>query len=239
MHDERLDLTPEQRETYKLAEDEGVLRLTELGQSATIRHIFELILRLKQICNFDPAAGTSAKLERLEADLEEIAQSGRKAIVFSQWVATLEKLSRHLARFGPLEYHGRIPGERREGVIERFRREDASHVLLMTYGAGGVGLNLQMANYVFLFDRWWNPAVEDQAINRAHRIGIDAPVYVTRFLMLDTIEERIERILQEKRDLFDTIFSDAAAHQKLGLTQEELFGLFQIKCPTAPIDQAA
>ena len=167
VHDERLDLTPEQRETYKLAEDEGVLRLTELGQSATIRHIFELILRLKQICNFDPAAGTSAKLERLEADLEEIAQSGRKAIVFSQWVATLEKLSRHLARFGPLEYHGRIPGERREGVIERFRREDASHVLLMTYGAGGVGLNLQMANYVFLFDRWWNPAVEDQAINRA------------------------------------------------------------------------
>ncbi len=239
VHDEQLELTPEQRESYKLAEDEGVLRLTELGLSATIRHVFELILRLKQICNFDPAAGTSAKLERLEADLEEIAQSGRKAIVFSQWVTTIEKLSRHLARFGPLEYHGRIPTARRDGIIERFRADDSSHVLLMTYGAGGVGLNLQMANYVFLFDRWWNPAVEDQAINRAHRIGIDGPVYVTRFLMLDTIEERIERILQEKRDLFDTIFSDAAAHQKLGLTQEELFGLFQIKCPTAPIDKAA
>ncbi len=239
VHDERLELTPEQRETYKLAEDEGVLRLTELGLSATIRHVFELILRLKQICNFDPAAGTSAKLERLEADLEEIAQSGRKAIVFSQWVNTIEKLSGHLARFGPLEYHGRIPGDRRETIIERFRSDASSHVLLMTYGAGGVGLNLQMANYVFLFDRWWNPAVEDQAINRAHRIGIDGPVYVTLFLMLDTIEERIERILQEKRDLFDTIFSDAATHQKLGLTQEELFGLFQIKCPTAPIDKAA
>ncbi|MGA2797401.1 MAG: DEAD/DEAH box helicase [Thermoguttaceae bacterium] len=239
VHDEQLELTPEQRESYNLAEDEGVLRLTELGLSATIRHVFELILRLKQICNFDPAAGTSAKLERLEADLEEIAQSGRKAIVFSQWVATIEKLSGHLARFGPLEYHGRIPTARRDGIIERFRADDSSHVLLMTYGAGGLGLNLQMANYVFLFDRWWNPAVEDQAINRAHRIGIDGPVYVTRFLMLDTIEERIERILQEKRDLFDTIFSDAAAHQKLGLTQEELFGLFQIKCPTAPIDKAA
>jgi SNF2 family DNA or RNA helicase len=239
VHDDQLELTPEQRESYKLAEDEGVLRLTELGLSATIRHVFELILRLKQICNFDPAAGTSAKLERLEADLEEIAQSGRKAIVFSQWVTTIEKLSGHLARFGPLEYHGRIPTARRDGIIERFRSDDSSHVLLMTYGAGGVGLNLQMANYVFLFDRWWNPAVEDQAINRAHRIGIDGPVYVTRFLMLDTIEERIERILQEKRDLFDSIFSDAAAHQKLGLTQEELFGLFQIKCPTAPIDKAA
>ncbi|MGD0516323.1 MAG: DEAD/DEAH box helicase [Thermoguttaceae bacterium] len=239
VHDEQLDLSPEQRETYTLAEDEGVLRLTQLGMSATIRHVFELILRLKQICNFDPATGASTKLERLEADLEEIAQSGRKAIVFSQWVGAIEKLSGHLARFGPLEYHGRIPSGRRDGIIERFRSDDFSHVLLMTYGAGGVGLNLQMANYVFLFDRWWNPAVEDQAINRAHRIGIDGPVYVTRFLMLDTIEERIERILQEKRDLFDTIFSDAAAHQKLGLTQEELFGLFQIKCPTALIDKAA
>jgi SNF2 family DNA or RNA helicase len=239
VHDEQLDLTPEQRESYKLAEDDGVLRLTELGVSATIRHVFELILRLKQICNFDPATGTSTKLERLEADLEEIAQSGRKAIVFSQWVGTIEKLKGHLARFGPLEYHGRIPTNRRDGIIERFRSDDSKHVLLMTYGAGGVGLNLQMANYVFLFDRWWNPAVEDQAINRAHRIGIDGPVYVTRFLTLDTIEERIERILQEKRDLFDTIFSDAAAHQKLGLTQDELFGLFRIKCPSASIDKAA
>jgi SNF2 family DNA or RNA helicase len=230
---------PEQRETYKLAEDEGVLRLTQLGTSATIRHVFELILRLKQICNFDPATGASAKIERLEADLEEIAQSGRKAIVFSQWVDAIEKLSENLAQFGPLEYHGRIPSGQRDGIIERFRSDDSSHVLLMTYGAGGVGLNLQMANYVFLFDRWWNPAVEDQAINRAHRIGIDGPVYVTRFLMLDTIEERIERILQEKRDLFNIIFSDAAAHQKLGLTQEELFGLFQLKCPVGPIDLAA
>ena len=109
----------------------------------------------------------------------------------------------------------------------------------MSYGAGGVGLNLQFANYVFLFDRWWNPAVEDQAINRAHRIGVDGPVTVTRFLMLDTIEERIDRILQEKRELFDTIFSDAEAAASSGLTQQELFGLFQLRCPAGPIDLAA
>jgi SNF2 family DNA or RNA helicase len=239
VHDEHLDLTPQQRETYKLAEDEGVLRLTEMGASATIQHVFELVLRLKQICNFDTVTGASAKLERLEADLEEIAQSGRKAIVFSQWVTTLKQLSRHLDAFGPLEYHGGIQSRRRDAVIERFRNDDSRHVLLISYGAGGVGLNLQLANYVFLFDRWWNPAVEDQAINRAHRIGIDSPTYVTRFLMLDTIEERIDGILQAKRELFDTIFSDAAAHQKLGLTQEELFGLFQLKCPGGPIDLAA
>ena len=109
----------------------------------------------------------------------------------------------------------------------------------MSYGAGGVGLNLQFTNYVFLFDRWWNPAVEDQAINRAHRIGVDGPVHVTRFVTTDSIEERIDRILQEKRELFDTIFSDAETPRKLGLTHEELFGLFRLKCPKSPIDVAA
>ena len=93
-------------------------------------------------------------------------------------------------------------------MIASFRDDPRRHVLLMSYGAGGVGLNLQFASYVFLFDRWWNPAVEDQAINRAHRIGAAGPVTVTRFLTLDTIEERIDHILQEKRELFDTIFSD-------------------------------
>jgi SNF2 family DNA or RNA helicase len=112
-------------------------------------------------------------------------------------------------------------------------------VLLISYGAGGVGLNLQWANYVFLFDRWWNPAVEDQAINRAHRIGASSPVTVTRFLMLETIEERINRILQQKRELFDAIFSGADQHPKPGLTQAELFGLFDLKCPTGRVRFAA
>jgi SNF2 family DNA or RNA helicase len=239
VHDEPLELGPEQRESYRLAEEEGVVRLTELGEGATIQHIFELILRLKQICNFDPLTGQSAKLERVEADLEEIASSGRKAILFSQWVGAIERLSRQLGRFGPLEYHGKIPSARRDGVIQQFREDKSKHILLMSYGAGGVGLNLQFVNYVFLFDRWWNPAVEDQAINRAHRIGVDGPVNVTRFLATDTIEERIDRVLQEKRELFEVIFSGAEGRRKLSLTQEELFGLFQLRCPTGPIDLAA
>ena len=237
--DAELELTPQQRESYALAENEGVLRLASLGRSVTIQHVFELVLRLKQICNFDPATGESAKLERLEADLEEVAASGRKAIVFSQWVETLQRLAQRLARFGPLEYHGRIPAGRRDEVIRRFREDRRSHVILISYGAGGVGLNLQWANYVFLFDRWWNPAVEDQAINRAHRIGVSGPVTVSRFLTLETIEERIDRVLEEKRELFDTIFSGGGGPQKLGLTQEELFGLFRLKCPGGPIDVAA
>ena len=237
--DADLELSPSQQESYYMAEKEGVLRLTDLGESVAIQHVFELVLRLKQICNFDPVTQASSKLERLEADLEEIAQSGRKAIVFSQWVQTLTRLSDRLQRFGPLQYHGKIPPKRRDAVIRQFREDDAKHVILMSYGAGGVGLNLQFTNYVFLFDRWWNPAVEDQAINRAHRIGVSGPVTVTRFLTLDTIEERIDLILQQKRELFEMIFSGAESGRKMGLTQEELFGLFDLKGPRGPIDIAA
>ncbi|HEX6963970.1 MAG TPA: DEAD/DEAH box helicase [Lacipirellula sp.] len=236
--DAELSLTPEQWETYQRAEDDGVIRLNGMGAELTIQHVFELVLRLKQICNFDPLTDASAKLDRLEADLEECAASGRKAIVFSQWVDTIDKLRGRLARFGPLEYHGRIPATQRDGVIERFRNDPRSSVLLMSYGAGSVGLNLQFASYVFLFDRWWNPAVEDQAINRAHRIGAAGPVTVTRFLALGTIEEKIDRILAEKRELFSAIFDGSEGASRLSLSRDEIFGLFNLRFPE-PSDIAA
>jgi SNF2 family DNA or RNA helicase len=144
--DAELELTSAQRETYSLAENDGILRLTAMGDSATIQHLFELILRLKQICNFDPATGESSKLERLAADLDEIAASGQKAIVFSQWVDTLGRLNRELSSLKPLQYHGKIPMRDRDGIIEQFRTESHRHVLLMTYGTGDEGLNLQFCN---------------------------------------------------------------------------------------------
>ncbi len=231
IRDAEIELTSEQRESYRLAEEEGVLRLTQMGDGVTIQHIFELVLRLKQICNFDPATGESAKLERLTADLDEVAASGKKAIVFSQWVEALARLRLELRRYGTLEYHGRISSHRRDEVIRRFREDSRAHVLLISYGAGGVGLNLQFAQYVFLFDRWWNPAVEDQAINRAHRIGALGKVTVTRFLCVETIEQRIEEILCRKRELVDSMFTSAAPVQNLGLSQQEIFGLFRLKSP--------
>src|SRR4029453_2749141 len=94
--DANLMLSPEQTESYRLAEDEGVVHPREMKKELTIQHGFELVLRLKQICNFDPATGASSKYERLEADLEECAASGRKAIVFSQWVKCLEILGHQL-----------------------------------------------------------------------------------------------------------------------------------------------
>lgn len=233
--DADIELGSEQRASYKLAEEDGVLRLTEMGEAATIQHVFELVLRLKQICNFDPATGESAKLERLAADLEEVQESGRKAIVFSQWVDTLEELGRRLGQFSPLMYHGRVHPRERPAVLERFRQDPNCSVLLMSYGTGSVGLNLQFAGYVFLFDRWWNPAVEDQAINRAHRIGAAGPVTVTRFLSQNTIEERINQVLQDKREIFDTLFSDHQPTGRLGLSRSEIFGLFQLRTPSGPI----
>ncbi len=226
--DARIQLTPAQWDAYRRAEDEGVMCLEAMGEEITIQHVFELVLRLKQICNFDPLTGESAKAEQLAADLEEVAASGQKAIVFSQWVKSLDRLSDRLAPFGVLEYHGRIPMGRRDGVIERFRSDSSKHVLLMSYGAGSVGLNLQFCTYVFLFDRWWNPAVEDQAVNRAHRIGAAGPVTVTRMMAEGTIEERIHEVLEEKRQLMEQIFSHASTGSSTGLTQDDIFGLFEL-----------
>jgi SNF2 family DNA or RNA helicase len=237
--DAELDLSPEQRATYEMAENEGVMQLSAMGEEITIQHVFELVLRLKQICNFDPATGASSKLERLEADLEEVAASGKKAIVFSQWVKTLEVMREKLRRFGPLEYHGQIPSKQRDGVLAQFKEDRRKHVILMSYGAGSVGLNLQFCEYVFLFDRWWNPAVEDQAINRAHRIGAAGPVTVTRMLALSTIEERINQVLEHKRELFAQIIGQNSAPASLGLSQAEIFGLFNLRTPKGAIRPAA
>lgn len=227
-----LELTPAQLAAYELAEQQGVIRLTELGSGITIQHVFELVLRLKQICNFDPATGQSSKLERLRADLEEVCASGQKAIVFSQWVGTITQLVDPLRPFGPLQYHGRTPAGQRDAVLQRFREDPDSNVLLMSYGAGSVGLNLQFAQYVFLFDRWWNPAVEDQAINRAHRIGAAGPVTVTRFTTQGTIEQRIEEILQQKRELFASVLDHDAGPRQWGLSHHEIFGLFRLSPPS-------
>jgi SNF2 family DNA or RNA helicase len=237
--DERIELTPEQRETYRRAEEEGVLRLADLGQEATIQNVFELVLRLKQICNFDTFTGESAKLDCLEADLEEIHASGKKALVFSQWVETLGRLSGKLSRFGALEYHGGMSTTARDEAIRQFKHEKKHSVLLLSYGAGAVGLNLQFSQYVFLFDRWWNPAVEDQAINRAHRIGAAGAVTVTRFLSANTIEERIDEVLRRKRDLSDMILSQAEAPASSGLTQDDLFALFKLAPPRSAATRTA
>ena len=114
-------------------------------------------------------------------------------------------------------------------MIEDFRNREEHTVLLISYGAGSVGLNLQSSNYVFLYDRWWNPAIEDQAINRAHRIGSTGPVTITRFVTPGTIEQRIDDILREKRELMHEILGSQDGPRQMGLSQDEIFGLFDLR----------
>jgi SNF2 family DNA or RNA helicase len=228
--DEYLDLAPAQRLAYDTAEKEGVVQLNSMGDSISIQHVFELVLRLKQITNFDPLTGESSKLERVEADMEEIAECGGKAILFSQWTGCIDYLEQKLARFNPLIYHGKVPMHKREPILKRFKEDPHAHLLMMSYATGAVGLNLQFAGYVFLFDRWWNPAIEDQAINRAHRIGQKSQVIVTRFISKDTIEERINRVLDEKRQLFAAVLGEGnATNLSLSMNASEIFGLFDLK----------
>jgi len=228
--DEYLDLAPAQRLAYDTAEKEGIVQLDSMGESISIQHVFELVLRLKQITNFDPLTGESTKLERVEADMEEIAECGGKAILFSQWTTCIDWLEKKLARFHPLIYHGKVPTHKREPILKRFKEDPQANLLMMSYATGAVGLNLQFAGYVFLFDRWWNPAVEDQAINRAHRIGQKSQVIVTKFISKDTIEERINRVLEEKRKLFAAVLGEGeTTNVSLSLNAAEIFGLFDLK----------
>ena len=230
INDVYLQLNESQQQAYDLAEQEGVIKLNELGGQLTVQHVFELVLRLKQICNSDPLTGDSTKIERLEADLEEVVASGQKAIVFSQWVKTIQQISKKIERFRPLEYHGKIPSKQRDGILDEFRNSDDRPVILMSYGTGSVGLNLQFCRYVFLYDRWWNPAVEDQAINRAHRLGSAGSVTVNRMICSSTIEERIHDVLEEKRELFYSVLGEKGNSPR-GLNQKDIFGLFHLEMP--------
>src|SRR5262249_1468324 len=124
---------------------------------------------------------------------------------------------------------GKVRRPHRAAVIAQFRTDPTRPVVLMSYGTGSVGLNLKFASHVFLFDRWWNPAVEDQAINRAHRIGQTLPVTVRRFVVENTIERRIAEVLETKRRMFNELLGQNGPPPGLGRTEEEIFGLFDIR----------
>ncbi|MGD0076129.1 MAG: DEAD/DEAH box helicase [Candidatus Binataceae bacterium] len=203
-----LDLEPRQRAAYDRAEREGIIRLAALGPDLRINHVLELILRLKQICNFCPETGASAKLIDLRERLKQVVTNGERALVFSQFAAEpfgVKRLARELAEYHPLVLSGDLAPDTRTEVIQEFERTHDRKLLLLSLRVGGVGLNLTAASYVFHFDRWWNPAVETQAEDRTHRIGQVRPVHVYSYLCANTVEERVATILAEKRQLFADI----------------------------------
>ena len=167
-----------------------------------------VLTRLKQLCNFDTDSGESVKLEVVLSLLDTIKANSERVLIFSQYVKTLEWLSERIDIQHSI-FHGGLQLGHREEILDTFRRKAGPQALLLSLKAGGVGLNLQEASTVILFDRWWNPAVEDQAIQRAHRYGRQMPLQVIRFLVEDSVEERVVEVLHEKKALFDEYIETA------------------------------
>jgi SNF2 family DNA or RNA helicase len=207
-------LTREQATLYAAVVKEATEDIEEATEAIERKgRVLAALTRLKQVCNHpaqflaDRSAlpGRSGKLARLTEMLEEVQESGERALVFTQFAEMGGLLRKHLQEtFGRevLFLHGGVPRAQRDRMVERFQKDDdAPPVFVLSLKAGGTGLNLQRASHVFHFDRWWNPAVEDQATDRAFRIGQTRRVQVHKFVCAGTLEEKIDEMIQQKRGL--------------------------------------
>ncbi len=216
-------LTREQATLYQAAVDE--VFAAELGEGIERRgRILKLLTELKQICNppaqflgeRGPLPGRSGKLARTLELLTEVVEAGDRALIFTQYRRMGELLAAHLAATldipGVPFLHGGVSRTGREAMVDAFQHDDtASPLLLVSLKAGGTGLNLTRATHVLHFDRWWNPAVEDQATDRAYRIGQHRAVLVHKLVTAGTLEERIARMIDDKRALADAVLGDGEA----------------------------
>jgi superfamily II DNA or RNA helicase len=224
-------LSPEERAIYDAvaaATREEVL--AELAGGGGVMAALEALLRLRQACCHPrllpgQTLDQSAKLELLVDRLDTCAAEGHKALVFSQWTSLLDLVEPRLAAAG-LRF-ARLDGATRDraAVVESFQAAAGPPVFLISLRAGGTGLNLTAADHVFLLDPWWNPAVEEQAADRAHRIGQDKPVFVHRLVAAGTVEERILELQAKKRALADAALSGTAA--AASLTRDDLLALLR------------
>ena len=230
-------LTPEQLTLYEATVREA---LAEIATTSGINRrglVFKLLTALKQICNHPaqflkeaaPLAGRSGKLEALQDLLEVILAEGESTLIFTQYVQMARLIERHLAErgVGTLFLHGGLQARKRDQMVQDFQA-GAAPVFLLSLKAGGVGLNLTRATQVVHFDRWWNPAVEDQATDRAYRIGQDRPVQVRRLVTEGTIEDRIASLMIAKRELAESVVGSGEAW--IGnLTDAELTDLVRLR----------
>jgi SNF2 family DNA or RNA helicase len=182
-------------------------------------------LRLRQVCS-DPSAvpgvqypGEPPKVLTLIEALEEVIAGGASALVFTQFLATFERIRTGLraAKIPFFDISGSDSRLNREKKLKAFEDVEEGAVMLMTLKTGGVGLNLTKASYVFHIEPWWNPAVENQATDRAHRMGQAKTVQVYRYIIRDSVEEKIELLKDLKSRRFDALFSADESEQDLGL----------------------
>ena len=209
-------LTVEQATLYRAVLDEMLERLKETDDLRRKGFVLSAMTKLKQVCNHpahllgdgSPLPGRSGKLERLEEILDGVLAGGESALCFTQYARFGAMLAPHLAaRFGvPVRYlHGGTPRGARDAMVAGFQSDDRPGIFVLSLKAGGTGLNLTAANHVVHVDRWWNPAAEAQATDRAYRIGQDRDVQVHTLVCLGTLEERIDRMIADKGTLAERV----------------------------------
>ena len=210
-----------------LARTEGIQR-----RGTVLAHL----MQLKQICNH-PAhwsgqggftAARSGKFERIAALCEELAERQERALVFTQFREITAPLAEHLAEvFGRpgLVLHGGTAVAKRQALVEQFQREEGPPFFVLSLKAGGTGLNLTAASHVIHFDRWWNPAVENQATDRAFRIGQRRNVLVHKFVCRGTIEEKIDALIEAKASLACDLLDGGGERLLTEMSDEELMSV--------------
>ncbi|MDP9841338.1 DEAD/DEAH box helicase [Streptosporangium lutulentum] len=210
------NLTPEQATLYQAVVEDMLGRIDDSEGIERRGNVLATMTRLKQVCNH-PAhllkdgsrlAGRSGKLARLEELAEEILDEGDKALIFTQYTEFGSLLQPYLAAHldrPVLWLHGGLPKKRRDALVERFQEDDEPMLFLLSLKAAGTGLNLTAANHVIHVDRWWNPAVENQATDRAFRIGQTKNVQVRKFICVGTLEERIDEMIERKKSLAESV----------------------------------
>ena len=244
----RANLTVEQAALYRAVTDDLMAALGKVESDATheghrVRTVLAALTRLKQVCNH-PAhflgdgsplvrrnAHRSGKLELLADIVDTIVADGERALLFTQFTAFGEMLAPWLAARldTPIPFlHGGVGRKARDAMVEQFAETDGPPLMIASLKAGGTGLNLTAANHVLHVDRWWNPAVEDQATDRAHRIGQQREVEVRTFVCIGTIEERIDAMIRDKRTLSDLTVT-SGEHWLADIGDDELHDLIRLR----------
>lgn len=212
------------------------------GEASVQLQMLTALLRLRQACS-DPSALPNVKYDRVPPKLEalrdsltEIVSAGESALVFTQFLQTLERTASMLKAEGIPVFvlHGGIPTKQRQKILSDFNQTAGGAVLVMTLKTGGVGLNLTKASYVFHLEPWWNPSVENQATDRAHRLGQSKAVQVFRYIMHESLEEKIELLKTRKDKKFQTLFAQSESEADLSnsgnaLSKEDFDFLLGIK----------
>jgi SNF2 family DNA or RNA helicase len=208
-------LTTEQATLYEAVVKEMLVQIEHADGIQRRGLVLATLMKLKQICNH-PAqfmqdasalAERSGKLARLEAMIEELLSEGDQALIFTQFAEMGRMLRLRLQQTAGREVlflHGGTPKRQRDAMVERFQQGEPA-LFVLSIKAGGLGLNLTAANHVFHFDRWWNPAVENQATDRAFRIGQRRNVQVHKFVCVGTLEERIDQMIEQKKELAEVV----------------------------------